>query len=152
MKPAQPPYSLSRDAQQVYLVYQNGILMLMGWVWLLIGIPSLWALRQDVVRLIQHFTWTGLRFSLLYKPGLPSFGLLFCLVLTLYVLLSQSRYELVGLIESERHLLELTAQRLRKLPSHHFLHRFFLAQLPPVPEAPPLLPANPESTQAQDDS
>jgi hypothetical protein len=152
MKPAQPLHSLSRDAQHVYLVYQNGILMLMGWVWLLIGIPSLWALRQDVVRLLQHFTWTGLRFSLLYKPGLPSFGLLFCLVLTLYVLLSQSRYELVGLIESERHLLELTAQRLRKLPSQHFLHRYFLAKVPPPAESQPLLPATSEPTKSQDDS
>lgn len=128
MKETKPVTSLSHDAQQVYLAYQKSLLWLMGWVWILIGIPSLWALRQDVVRLIQYFTWTGLRFTLLYKPGWPSFGILFCVILTLYVLLSQSRYELLGLLDSERQLVEATAQYLRRLPTRHPLSHYFLGK------------------------
>ncbi len=128
MNETKPVTSLSRDAQQVYLAYQKGLLWLMGGVWILIGIPSLWALRQDLARLIQYFTWTGLRFMLLYKPGWPSFGILFCVILTLYVLLSQSRYELLGLLDSERQLVEATARHLRRLPARHPLAYYFLGK------------------------
>lgn len=138
MKEIKPVTNLSRDAEQVYLAYQKGLLWLMGGVWILIGIPSLWALRQDVIRLIQYFTWTGLRFMLLYKPGWPSFGILFCVILTLYVLLSQSRYELLGLMDSERQLVESTARQLRRLPAHHPLSHYFLGKSTPTSQ--PVLP------------
>ncbi len=146
MKETKPVTSLSRDAQQVYLAYQKGLLWLMGGVWILIGIPSLWALRQDVARLMQYFTWTGLRFTLLYKPGWPSFGILFCVILTLYVLLSQSRYELLGLLDSERQLVEATARHLRRLPARHPLFYYFLGKSvgkstpTPQPPSPKRLP------------
>lgn len=121
-----PVKALSPDAQQVYLAYQSGLFKAMGLVWLVMGIPSLWALREDLLRLVRYFTWTGLRFSLLYKPSWPSFGILFCLIFTLYVLMSQSRYEVLGLMDTERQLLETVAVRLRRLPQHHYLRRYFL--------------------------
>jgi hypothetical protein len=115
---------LSREAQKLYQLYQKALFAVLVMVWICIGIPSIWGLRSDFARLIDYFTWTSLRFTLFYKPQWPTIGLFFCLITTLYVLLSQSRYELFGLMKAERILLEKAVIQIRRLPPKHPLRQW----------------------------
>ncbi len=134
----------SRDVERLVGLYQ---LLLLGFVilaWLIIGVPSLWALRVQIGRLLEHFTWIGLKFLLFYKPELPSLGVLFCIALTLYMLISMSRYELFGLFESEKQLIQAQVDWIRQQGSSHILYRWVIgcpeaedqAKLPPPQSHP----------------
>ncbi|MDX2272132.1 MAG: hypothetical protein NW237_09325 [Cyanobacteriota bacterium] len=124
-------HSLSRDAEKLLAFYQKLSLWSLGVVWLGIGIPSLWGLRVEIGRLWEYFTWAGLRYSLFYEPRLPNVGLLFCLAYSLTVMISESRYQLIGLLKSERDLLEMQTRWLLQLPHQHPLRRCLLADQPP---------------------
>ncbi len=115
---------LSREVQKLLETYQNGLYGLLVLVWLVIGIPSLFALRDHIRRLLEYFTWTAVKYMLFYKPGLASLGLLFCVAVTLYVLLTQSRLEVFGLFESERDSLDFVVSRIQRLRSNHPLRRW----------------------------
>lgn len=114
---------LSKEAERLQRLYQRIVYAGLGLSWILIGLPSLWGLRLEIARMIDYFTWTSLKYALFYKPQLPSMGLLFCLGFTLYALLSHSRYELLGLMKSERALLESQVEWIRRLPLNHPLRR-----------------------------
>lgn len=70
-------------------------------LWLTVGAWSLWSLRAEYAIWAQYFTWTAVRFALVYHR-LASIGLGLCAGLTLALLISESRHILWGLTPSER--------------------------------------------------
>ncbi|MEN9225553.1 MAG: hypothetical protein Q6M54_08785 [Thermostichus sp. DRC_bins_24] len=123
--------SLSPAAKRLLRLYHGGSFVFLGLLWMLIGIPSLWALRVDLGRLLDYFTWTGLRFALFYRPGWPTLGLLLCVSFTLGILIAQSRYELFGLYPMERVMLERQSRWILSFPVRHPLRRWLVRTLPP---------------------
>ncbi|MEN9203853.1 MAG: hypothetical protein Q6K80_09800 [Thermostichus sp. DG_1_6_bins_120] len=118
--------SLSPAARRLLRLYHGGSFVFLGLLWVLIGIPSLWALRVDLGRLFDHFTWTGLRYALFYRPGWPTLGLLLCISFTMGILIAQSRYELCGLYPMERVMLEQQVRWILSFPVRHPLRRWLL--------------------------
>jgi hypothetical protein len=123
--------SLSPAARRLLRLYHGGSFIFLGLLWLLIGIPSLWALRVDLGRLLNYFTWTGLRYALFYRPGWPTLGLLLCVSFTMGILIAQSRYELFGLYPMERIMLEQQSRWILAFPVRHPLRRWLVRTLSP---------------------
>ncbi|MGQ9838393.1 MAG: hypothetical protein ACUVRV_10610 [Cyanobacteriota bacterium] len=123
--------SLSPAARRLLRLYHGGSFIFLGLLWLLIGIPSLWALRADLGRLLNYFTWTGLRYALFYRPGWPTLGLLLCVSFTVGILIAQSRYELFGLYPIERIMLEQQSRWILSFPVQHPLRRWLVRTLSP---------------------
>ncbi len=87
-------------------------------LWVSIGFLSLWGLRLEIVLWRQYFTWVAVRYGLYYNP-LPTFGLAFCIGMTVAVLVWQSRNILLGLSRPEQRRLEQHVCRIRQQgPSH----------------------------------
>ena len=87
-------------------------------LWVSIGFLSLWGLRLEIVLWRQYFTWVAVRYGLYYNP-LPTFGLAFCIGMTVAVLVWQSRNILLGLSRPEQRRLEQQVYRIRQQgPSH----------------------------------
>jgi hypothetical protein len=104
----------SSNSSNYLLERLRGLVMRRWWwrtlgLWLTVGTVSLWALRQEFLSLLQHFTWTALRYGLAYHR-LAAIGLGLCVGLTVALLIGESRHILFGLSDSER-------QRLQRL--HH---------------------------------
>lgn len=89
-------------------------------IWLVLGVPSLWMLRADIRRLLEFFTWAGVKYPLLYEPKI-GFCLCVCVATTLTTLMWQCKFEWLGPSASERHELEKLAASIRKRGSEHFL-------------------------------
>lgn len=125
---------LSPEAERLHHFYRQIQYRGLGLIWLVVGLPCLWQLRLEIRRMIEFFTWASVKYALFYKPQWPSIGVLFCLGFTLYVLISHCRYELLGLMPSERDLLESQVNWIRRLPSQNRLRRQVIdqpQQLPP---------------------
>lgn len=82
------------------------------------GSLSLWNLRPEIVLLRRYFTWTALRYGLLYHR-LAALGLGLCLGLTVALLVAESRYLLFGLARSEQQRLESWLQRINHQGPRH---------------------------------
>jgi len=86
-KPAAQPDSFPGDPNfQTEVARLHQYLMTMCWRWLrllwLIVLPlSLWQLRDEIALWRQYFTWTAVRYGLIYHP-LAAAGLIFCASLT----------------------------------------------------------------------
>ena len=76
--------------------------------------------RADIKRLLEFFTWAGVKYPLLYEP-IAGFGLCLCVAITLSTLIWQCKYELLGLSARERRELEKLAASIRKRGPSHFL-------------------------------
>ncbi len=85
-----------------------------------VGSLSLWHLRLEIILLRQYFTWTALRYGLLYHR-LAALGLGLCLGLTVALLLAESRYLLFGLAKEEQQRLETWLQRINRQGPRHTL-------------------------------
>ncbi len=124
---------LSPEAERLHQLYRRILYSGLGIVWVVVGLPCLWMLRLEIRRMIEFFTWASLKYALFYKPQWPSIGVLFCIGFTLYVMISQSRYELFGLMPSERDLLEIQVNWIRRLPPDHPLRRQVIDMFPRLP-------------------
>ncbi|MEO0852027.1 MAG: hypothetical protein AAFY15_00795 [Cyanobacteria bacterium J06648_11] len=109
-----------RKLARVYLGLRWGMV---GLVWLSVGVPSLLILRMEISRLLEFFTWAGLKYSLLYSP-LAAMGVSICLGFTLTALLWQSQHELFGFSERTQRSLERQAERIGQLDRSHWLRRW----------------------------
>ena len=89
-------------------------------LWICLGLPSLWLLRTELRRLLEFFTWAGLKYSLIFDP-VAGFGLCTCAAVTLTTLLWHCKYELFGLSARERLALEKLAASIQKKGPTHFL-------------------------------
>ncbi len=96
-------HATAEEAQEIEALRQ-AMMRTWWWVcfglWLSVGLLSLWWVRSDLQELRQYFTWTAVRFMLIYNR-LAAMGLGLCFGLTLALLLSESRQILWGISEGE---------------------------------------------------
>jgi hypothetical protein len=115
------PEPLSMMQRQMCRLYQRQIRhqwLLVAWAAILCLPPSLWALRNEIALLWEHFTWTGLRYGLAYHLW-ASFGLIAPLSLLIGLMIRQARDRLFGLPLREQQRL---ARQLHKIESQGESH------------------------------
>lgn len=115
--------TFKQQVQKLHQLTVYGRWLVVGFLWLSIGTLSLWSLRSEIAIWLQYFTWVAVRYSLLYNP-LPSFGLAFCIVMTISVIVWQSRNILLGLPPHEQRRLELQVQKIRQQGESHPLWKW----------------------------
>ena len=102
-----------QEVQKLHQLTVYGRWLFVCLLWVSIGSLSLWSLRLDIALLWQYFTWATVRYGLYYNP-LPTFGLAFCIGMTVSVLVWQSRNILIGLPSPEQRRLEQQVCRIRQ--------------------------------------
>ncbi|NES67196.1 MAG: hypothetical protein F6K24_19080 [Okeania sp. SIO2D1] len=92
--------------------------LIVGLLWMSIGVLSLWSLRREISLWVEHFTWIAVRYALIYHR-LPTLGLGLCIGMTTAVLVWQSRHILWGLSpEEQKRLEEQVCQISDQGPTH----------------------------------
>ncbi|MDJ1173756.1 hypothetical protein [Roseofilum capinflatum] len=94
--------------------------------WLVLGFPSLWVMRSPLSLLFDHFTWSGLYYSLYFHP-LAAIGFSSSMGLTTAVLVWQSRNILVGFPHPYQKGLERKVCRIRQQGESHPLWHWVIA-------------------------
>jgi hypothetical protein len=87
-------------------------------LWLTIGAWSLWQLRKVWEIVSEYFTWSAIRYGLIFNPWAAA-GLGLCIGMTLSVLIWQSRNILWGLSRSEQKALEKRVLRIQQQGASH---------------------------------
>ncbi|MBF2078609.1 MAG: hypothetical protein IGR76_08820 [Synechococcales cyanobacterium T60_A2020_003] len=115
--------SLETDIQRLYELTIYARWVVVGLLWLTVGVWSLWTFRHDIQLMHQYFTWAAARFALEFNP-LAAAGLGLCVGMTVAVLIVQSRTILFGLPASERQRLKQQALKIRQQGQSHPLWRW----------------------------
>ncbi|QYO64759.1 hypothetical protein [Leptolyngbya sp. 7M] len=107
--------------QQIWQLYRH--ILHSRWVfiaclWLIIAPLSLWSLRHEVSLWLDYFTWTAVRYSLIYNP-LATIGLTLCVALTLTTLPWQSHNILFGISPHYLRRLERQVLKIRQQGKSH---------------------------------
>jgi presenilin-like A22 family membrane protease len=130
MQPEDPPFApieldptFEQQVQKLYLLIAYSRWIVVGCLWLTVGVLSLWGLRAEIALLLQYFTWVAVRYGLYYNP-LPTFGLAFCLVMTISTIIWQSRILLFGLPPKELRRLAKQVQQIRQQGTSHPLWKW----------------------------
>lgn len=97
--------------------------LVVGISWLTLGLLSLLNWRYEVSLMRSYFTWSALRYSIVFNP-LPALGLSLCIGMTLSVLIWQSRNILLGLPEQEQRNLEQHVHRISQQGKSHPLWKW----------------------------
>ena len=100
-----PEQNLSRQVANYYQVTVYAQWLLISVFWLTLGIYGIFGLRQEFALWLDHFTWSAFRYGLVYNP-IPSLCVLSCVVITVSVLIGQSRHILWGISAKEKFYLE----------------------------------------------
>lgn len=112
-----------QQVQKLYQLIVYGRWLVVALLWLTVGSLSLWGLRSEIALLLQYFTWVAVRFGLYYNP-LPTLGLTFCIVMTISVIVWQSRNILLGLSPQEHKRLEQQVHKIRQQGATHPLWKW----------------------------
>lgn len=130
MQPEDPPFvpieldpTFERQVQKLYRLIAYSRWLVVGCLWLSIGVLSLWGLRYEIALLLQYFTWVAVRYGLYYNP-LPTFGLAFCSVMTISTIVWQSRILLFGIPPKELRRLAKQVQQIRQQGTSHPLWKW----------------------------
>ncbi|MEL6489420.1 MAG: hypothetical protein AAFV85_16610 [Cyanobacteria bacterium J06634_6] len=113
---------VTTDQTQEIEALRQAMMRTWWWVclglWLTVGLLSLWWVREELLIIRQYFTWTAVRFMLIYhRPAAVGLGL--CVGLTMALLLSESRQIIWGISEGERDRLLINLQKIHAQgPSH----------------------------------
>ncbi|MGF1478158.1 MAG: hypothetical protein ACFB4I_01525 [Cyanophyceae cyanobacterium] len=109
---------LNKQIQKLHrLTVWSRWLLVLG-CWLCLGTISIWSLRSEIVLWQQYFTWTAVRYAIIYNR-LPAFCLAFCIGITAAVLVWQSLNIVRGLSAKEKYRLAQQVQKIRLAgPSH----------------------------------
>ena len=112
-----------QQVQKLYNLILYGRWLVVAFLWLSVGSLSLWGLRSEIALWLQYFTWVAVRFALYYNP-LPTIGLTVCVVMTISVIIWQSRNILLGLPPEEQRRLEQQVQKIRQQGATHPLWKW----------------------------
>jgi hypothetical protein len=115
------------DSDLVAFVYRYTVIgrwFMVLLIWLGLGIPALWFLRDDIHLWRQQFTWVAVWYGLHTHPW-SSFALGLCLGMLLSTLVWQSRNILWGLPASELDRLRRYAQHLERQRTRSTLWLWF---------------------------
>jgi hypothetical protein len=92
-------------------------------LWLTIGALSLWQMREPLWLMSQYFTWAALHYAFRFNRW-SALGIMICLVMTLSVLLWQSRNILFGRSVSDQERLHQQLLRIKQQGESHPLWRW----------------------------
>jgi len=111
------------EVERLYRLTLYGRWVFAGLLWLFLGTWSLWDLREPIALMREYFTWSALRYGLVFHPlGAIGFGL--CVSMTVSVLVWQSRNLLWGLPQSEQKRLHASVLKIRQQGKSHPLWRW----------------------------
>lgn len=119
----QPDPTFQYQIQRLYQLTLYSRWVVVALLWFFITPLSLWGLRHEISLWLDYFTWTALRYGLVYNR-LPAFGLALCIGTTLAVLLRQSYYLLFGFSPRQKHQLEKQVLRIRQQGETHPLWKW----------------------------
>ncbi|RMF67995.1 MAG: hypothetical protein D6742_06250, partial [Cyanobacteria bacterium J069] len=91
-------------------------------LWLVVLPLAIWVLRDEIALWRRYFTWTAVRYGLVYHP-LAATGLIVCISLTVSTLLWQSYVMLLGIPASHRQRLSQRLFKIRQQGPTHPLWR-----------------------------
>lgn len=115
--------TFAQEVERLHRLSAYGRWLVVGLFWLSVGLLSLWHLRTEISLWIDYFTWSAVRYSILYNR-LPALGLIFCIAVTISVLVWQTRNILWGRPRREQNRLEQQLLRIRKQGPSHPLWKF----------------------------
>jgi hypothetical protein len=94
-----------------------------GFLWLVIAPICLWHLRSEIELWLDYFTWTAVRYTIIFNR-FASIGLALCIAWTVSTLLWQGSHILQGISAAERRSLEKRVLRIRQQGKSHPLWRW----------------------------
>lgn len=92
-------------------------------LWITLAPLSIWGWRYEISLLRSHFTWSALRYGIIYNR-LPAIGIAICVGMTASVLVWQSRNILWGMPLPEQKRLEQRVHRICKQGETHPLWKW----------------------------
>lgn len=151
-KPAAQPDLCPTDSgfqAEVERLHQHWMKMRWRWLrllWVVVVPLSLWHLRDEIGLWRQYFTWTAVRYGLIYHP-LAATGLILCASLTVSTLLWQSYALLFGIPTNYRRRLSERVLEIRQRGPRHPLWRRVCQSSQPAPSATSPLSQHPPHNQ-----
>ena len=106
------------QVQRLHQLTVYGRWLLVSFLWVTLGLWSLWGWHYEISLMRSYFTWAALRYGIIFNP-IPALGLTFCIGLTFAVLVWHSRSALLGIPRQEQKRLEQQVSRISQQgPSH----------------------------------
>jgi len=124
-----PDSVLVQEIERLHRLSLYGRWLVVCLLWLTVGTLSLWNLRLPIQLLLDYFTWAAVRYGIIYNR-LPSLGLIFCIAMTVSVLVWQTRNLLWGRPRREQKRLEQQVLRIRQQGPSHPLWKFVRGNAP----------------------
>jgi hypothetical protein len=139
LNPSEPSVSDSAPEIELDPIFKNQIdnlyrlnvysrWIVIGLLWLTIGVYSLWELRYPISLIQEDFTWAAVKYGLIFQP-IPALGLCLCVGLMAGTLVWQSRNIIWGLPQQERQRLIQQVGNIRKQGSSHPLWKFVVKSI-----------------------
>ena len=97
--------------------------LVIGLMWLTIGLYSLWGLRYPISLMVEEFTWATVKYGLSGAP-IPAFGLCLCVGMMAGTLVWQSRNIIWGIPKQEQQRLIQQVGNIRKQGNSHPLWKW----------------------------
>jgi hypothetical protein len=117
--------AIDTQVQRLILVQTKMRWALVIFLWLTLGIISLWMIREDIGLWIEYFTWAAVRVAI-RNEQLPYMGLGVCVALTLSTLIRQSWDILFGINKREYHYLVKQVQEIETQGRKHWLWQWVI--------------------------
>jgi hypothetical protein len=114
---------LQAEVERLYQLTLYSRWMVVAGLWLTVGSLSLWNLRDAIQLWLEYFTWSALKYALVYNR-FAAIGLGICMGTTLAVLIRQSRIILWGLPNHEHQRLSQQVLRIRVQGHSHPLWKW----------------------------
>lgn len=108
---------------RLYALNIYGRWIIIGLLWLTIGVYSLWELRYPISLMREDFTWAAVKYGLIAEP-LPAFGLCLCVGIMTGTLVWQSRNIIWGISTHEHQRLIRQVGNIRKQGNSHPLWKW----------------------------
>jgi hypothetical protein len=112
-----------QEVKRLHRINLYGRWVAVGLLWVTVGSLSLWGLRYPISLVLDYFTWSAVRYGLIFHR-LPAIGLLVCAFFTLSLLFRQIRHWLFGITQPERQRLETRVCQIRLQGESHPLWKF----------------------------
>jgi hypothetical protein len=102
-------------------VYFRWLVVLFSW--LTLGTYALWNLREEIALVFDYFTWAAVYYGLHFN-FVPTMCLIFCVSITISVLVWQSRNIIWGLPQKEKRQLEKQVEKILATGTKHPLWKW----------------------------
>ncbi len=86
--------------------------------WLTLGVYGIWGLRAEIALWLDYFTWAAVYYGFQFN-FIPTLCLIFCVAITISVLVWQSRNMLWGLPLQEQRQLEKQVRKILAMGKKH---------------------------------